>query len=139
MDLKILEWLLRLFGVFWMAGGIFAFRMARQLDAIDIALEALTRVKEDKLINRFLFIGSILTFCSGLGLFLLTRWVLIPITLLVGSQLIHFQLEHQRMEVAKTEEERTEAKVNPSTIRAFWISVGVAIAAALAYNLGLLK
>ncbi len=137
--LEILEWLLRLFGVFWMAGGIFTFRTARQLDAIDIALEALTRVKEDKLINRFLFIGSILTFCSGLGLFLLTRWVLIPITLLVGSQLIYFQLKHQRMEVAMTDEERAEAKVNPSTIRAFWVSVGVAIAAAQAYNLGLLK
>jgi hypothetical protein len=139
MDLIILEWFLRLFGLFWMAGGILAFRMARLLNTIDNAVEALTQVKEDKLTNRFLFIGSILTFLSGLGLFILTRWALIPITLLVGSQLIYFQLKQQRMEVAKTEEEKEEARVNPSTIRAFWVSVGVAIASAMAYSVGLLK
>lgn len=139
MDLKILEWLLRLFGVFWMVGGILAFRMARLMNTIDNAIETLTQVKEDKLTNHFLFIGAILTFSSGLGLFLWTRWALIPITLLIGSQLIYFQLKHQRMEVAKTEEEREEARVTPETIRAFWVSVGVAIATLIALRLGLLN
>lgn len=139
MDLKILEWLLRLFGVFWMVGGILAFRMARLMNTIDNAIETLTQVKEDKLTNHFLFIGAILTFSSGLGLFLWTRWALIPITLLIGSQLIYFQLKQQRMEVAQTEEEREEARVTPQTIRAFWVSVGVAIATLIGLRLGLLN
>jgi hypothetical protein len=139
MEVKILELTLQVFGLFWMVGGVFAFRQAQMADLIDNALESLTLEKEDRLINRFLFIGSILTFFSGLGLFLLSKWVLIPIIFLVGSQLVYFMIKQQQRKLAKTEEEKQEAEINPSTINAFWISVVVAIASVISLKLGLLR
>jgi len=139
MNFNFLEIPLRAFGLFWMLGGVYTFQQARQSDAIDTALEALTQSKEDKLTNYFLYIGSILTFFSGLGLAILTRWVLIPLSLLVGSQLVYFRLKHQRRLSAQTEEQRLDAKIYPATVNAFWVSVGVAIAALIGLKLGLLK
>jgi hypothetical protein len=139
MNVKPLELTLQLFGLFWMVGGVFTFRQAQMADLIDKALEALTQQKEDRLINRFLLIGSILTFLSGLGLFALSRWALIPILLLVGSQVVYFIVKQQRMKVAKTAEEKEEAQVNPSTLNAFRVSVGVAIASTISLKLGLLR
>lgn len=139
MSIRPLELALQLFGLFWMVGGVFTFRQAQMADLIDNALESLTQEKENRLINRFLFIGSILTFLSGLGLFTLSKWVLIPIFLLVGSQLVYFMIKQQQMKLAKTEEEREEAQINPSTLNAFWVSVAVAIASVISFKLGLLR
>jgi len=139
MELKFLEWVLQVFGLLWMVGGVFAFRQAQMADLIDNALESLTLEKEDRLINRFLFIGAILTFLSGLGLLLLSKWVLIPIIPLVGSQLIYFGIEQQRRKSAKTEDEWEEAEINPATVNAFWVSVVVTIASLISLKLGLLR
>jgi hypothetical protein len=139
MNFNFLQIPLRVFGLFWMVGGVYTFQQARQSDAIDTVLEALTQSKEDRLTNRFLYIGSVFTFFSGLGLAILSRWVLIPLSLLVGSQLIYFRLKQQRRLSAQTEEQRLDAKVYPSTVNAFWVSVGVAIAALISLRLGLLK
>ncbi|AFY73189.1 hypothetical protein Syn7502_01079 [Synechococcus sp. PCC 7502] len=139
MVLPILEWSLRIFGLFWMVGGVFALRQARYANVIDDALEALTYTKQNRLINRFLFIGSILTFCSGLGLLIMSRWVLLPQGLLIGSQLIYFTIQQQRRRQAQTEEEMIEAQVKPATINAFIVSVVVAIASVVSLILGLLR
>jgi hypothetical protein len=139
MNFNFLQIPLRSFGLVWMIGGVYTFQQARQSDAIDTVLEALTQSKEDKLTNRFLYIGSVLTFSSGLGLVILSRWVLLPLGLLVGSQLVYFRLKQQRRFSAQTEEQKLDAKVYPSTVNAFWVSVGVAIAALVGLKLGLLK
>jgi hypothetical protein len=131
MKVNPLELTLQLFGLFWMVGGVFTFRQTQMADLNDNALEALTQEKEDRLINRFLFIGSILTFLSGLGLFALSHWALIPIFILVGSQLVYFMVKQKRMKLAKIEEEKEEAQINPSTLNAFRVSVGVAIASVI--------
>lgn len=132
MGIQILELGLRTFGWFWMIGGIFAFRQAQMAELIDNALDALSEdTKEDRLINRFLFIGSILTFLSGLGLALLSQWTIIPVYLLVLSQLIYFAIKLRRYRLAKTPAERLEATVNQPTINAFIVSLVVAIAASL--------
>ncbi|GEM_PF-1160694 len=139
LDLRIIELTLQVFGLFWMVGGVVAFRQAQMSDLIDNALEALTQNKEDRLINQFLYLGSILTFFSGLGLLVRSRWVLISLGLLIASQLVYFKIKHQCMSIAKTEEERLEATVNNSTFNAFIVSIIVAIAALISLKLGLLK
>ncbi len=101
MKVNPLELTLQLFGLFWMVGGVFTFRQTQMADLNDNALEALTQEKEDRLINRFLFIGSILTFLSGLGLFALSHWALIPIFILVGSQLVYFTIKQQSISSSK--------------------------------------
>jgi len=139
MGFVILESLLRCFGLFWIVGGVFAFRQAQMADLIDNALDALTQTKEDRLINRFLYIGAILTFLSGLGLVVMSRWALIPVGLLVGSQLVYFGIKYQRLKSAKTDDERLEATINPATLNAFVVSVVIAIALLISLKLGLLK
>ncbi len=139
MGFVILESLLRCFGLFWIVGGVFAFRQAQMADLIDNALDALTQTKEDRLINRFLYIGAILTFLSGLGLVVMSRWALIPVGLLVGSQLVYFGIKYQRLKSAKTDDERLEATINPATLNAFVVSVVIAIALLISSKLGLLK
>jgi len=139
MGFVILESLLRCFGLFWIVGGVFAFRQAQMADLIDNALDALTLTKEDRLINRFLYIGAILTFLSGLGLVVMSHWALIPVGLLVGSQLVYFGIKYQRLKSAKTDDERLEATINPATLNAFVVSVVIAIALLISLKLGLLK
>jgi len=139
MGFVILESLLRCFGLFWIVGGVFAFRQAQMADLIDNALDASTQTKEDRLINRFLYIGAILTFLSGLGLVVMSRWALIPVGLLVGSQLVYFGIKYERLKSAKTDDERLEATINPATLNAFVVSVVIAIALLISLKLGLLK
>lgn len=70
-----LEWLLRIFGAFWMIGGAVTFHQALQASLMDSALEAITQEKEDRLVSRFLFVSALLTLLSGIGLALARRWV----------------------------------------------------------------
>ena len=106
--------------------GVFALRQAQMADLIDNALDALSdrhAPKEDRLINRFLWISSVLTFLSGLGLALLSSWTLIPVYLLVLSQLVYFGINQYRNRQANS-----KTTVNQATINAFILSVVVAIA-----------
>ncbi|ABB57076.1 hypothetical protein [Synechococcus elongatus] len=134
-----LTWGLRLFGCFWLMGGLLALQQARQAHLMDNLLEALSQEKEDRLTSRFLLIGSVLTFMSGAGLILSSQWVLIPLALLVLSQLIYFRLKEQRFQRATNEEERLDATVQSSTENAFIVSLVVAIAAFLCWRLGGLR
>lgn len=114
---------LRLFGVFWIIGGISAFQAARQCFFIDTALEALSQKPEDRLVSYFLFSGSALTFLTGLGLCLGHRWSLIPLTVLILSQLLYFYVRTKQFEQAQTEEARQDYRIQPSTWNAFWVSI----------------
>lgn len=135
----VLTWALRLFGGFWLVGGLLALRQARQAHLMDNVLEALSQEKEDRLTSRFLLVGSVLTLCSGAGLVLSSQWVLIPLALLVLSQLVYFRLKEQRFQRATNEEDRLDATVQPSTENAFIVSLVVAIAAFLCWRLGGLR
>lgn len=135
----LLTWGLRIFGGFWVLGGLLALQQARQARFIDNALEALTQEKEDRLTSRFLLAGSVLTLGSGIGLIFSSQWALIPLSLLVLSQLIYFRLKQQRLQRATSEEDRLDATVQPATINAFVVSLVVAIAAFLAWILGGLR
>lgn len=135
----LLEWLLRSFGAFWIFGGALTVQKARQAYFIDTALEAITQKKEDRLVSRFLFIGGILTLLSGVGLALASRWALIPLGLLIGSQGIYFAIQNQRFAQAKTDEDQEEARIAPTTRNAFKLSMLVAIAALVAERIGVLR
>ncbi|WP_338430277.1 hypothetical protein [Synechococcus elongatus] len=135
----LLTWGLRLFGGFWLVGGLLALQKARQAYLIDNFLEALSNEKEDRLTSRFLLIGSLLTLFSGAGLLISTQWVLIPLALLVLSQLVYFRIKELRFQQATNDEERSDATVQPSTENAFIVSLVVAIAAFLCWRLGGLR
>ncbi|BBE50683.1 hypothetical protein OYT1_ch1123 [Ferriphaselus amnicola] len=131
-----LEWLLRGFGAFWIVGSGIAFHKAREAALMDQVLGALAGTPEDPLVTRFLFVGSVLTLFSGMGLVLATAWALLPLVLLVSSQLIYFGLMRRKLARARTEEEREEARVQASTRRAFKLSVALTLAAGVAVWLG---
>ena len=135
----ILHWLLRLFGAFWIFGGFFVFQEARQAVFIDNVLEALTQEREDRLVSRFLLLGSILTILSGACLVLDSRWVFLPLSLLILSQMVYFALQRQRYQQAQTAEEREAALVSPETVNAFKVCWGVALAAGLGWAIGALR
>ncbi|BFM38428.1 hypothetical protein [Synechocystis sp. LKSZ1] len=134
-----LQWLLRLFGAFWIFGGFLVFQEARQAIFIDDALEALTQEPEDRLVSRFLLLGSILTILSGACLVLASRWVFLPLSLLILSQMVYFALQRQRYQRAQTAEEREAALVSPETVNAFKVCWVVALASGLGWVMGALR
>lgn len=131
-----LEWTLRGFGAFWIVGSGIAFHKARESALMDRVLEGISGTPEDPLVTRFLFVGSLLTLFSGMGLVLATAWALLPLALLVGSQLVYFGLMRRRWTRARTDDEREEAQVQPSTRRAFRLSVALTLATGVAVWLG---
>ena len=130
---------LRLFGGFWIVGGLLTFRAARQSLFIDHVLESLSQEPEDRLVSHFLLLSAILTFLTGLGLCLARRWSLIPLGVLVVSQPFYFHLKTERFEQAQTEEERENYRIQPSTRNAFWVSVVLFVCALGAERMGLLR
>ncbi|MBW4576995.1 MAG: hypothetical protein KME08_17110 [Aphanothece sp. CMT-3BRIN-NPC111] len=134
-----LEWLLRAFGAFWVIGGAFTLQQARQASFIDSAIEAITQEKENRLVSRFLFMSALLTLLSGIGLALASRWVLLPLALLIVSQGVYFAIQRQQFTQAKTDEERDEARIASSTRNAFIVSLVVAIAALVGERVGALR
>ncbi|KFN52091.1 hypothetical protein N790_12885 [Arenimonas malthae CC-JY-1] len=136
MNAATLEWLLRGFGVAWIVGSGIAFHKAREAALIDKLLGALSGTPEDPLVTRFQFVGSALTLASGVGLVLATAWALVPLGLLVASQLVYFALVRRKRARAQTPETREEARVQPATRRAFWLSLLVTFATGVAVWLG---
>ena len=134
-----LECLLRIFGVFWVIGGAFTLQQARYASFMDTALEAITQEKEDRFVSRSIFTGALLTILSGIGLALATRWVLLPLALLIVSQCVYFAIQRQRFVQAKTDEERDEARITSATRNAFLVSLVVAITALAGVRLGVLR
>ena len=132
----ILEWALRAFGGFWIIGSGFAFYHARQAALMDQVLGALSGEPEDPLVTRFLFIGSVLTLICGAGLAAASGWVLIPLALLLLSQVIYFRLKRRRFLRAASDEAREDARVAPSTRNAFALSIAVTVLAVIAVQVG---
>ncbi|GAB4214660.1 MAG: hypothetical protein OHK0012_13190 [Synechococcales cyanobacterium] len=135
----ILAGSLRVFGVFWVAGGGFTLYVARQSLFLDQVLETLSAEKEDRLTSYFLAIGGGLTLLSGMGLALLSRWVFLPLLMSLLSQGVYFYLKHQRWINATTEDARADAKVAQSTRNAFVVSCVVTVVTLWAWQLGLLR
>ncbi|MBD2667276.1 hypothetical protein B6N60_04759 [Richelia sinica FACHB-800] len=134
-----LKWSLRIFGAFWVVGGVFTLQQARQANFIDNALELITQEKEDRLVSRFLLLISISTLLTGVGLVAVSRWVFIPLSLLIVLQIVYFFIQRQRFLQAQTDEERSQAQIAPATRNAFIVSLVVAIASLVAGKLGILQ
>ncbi|HIK04572.1 MAG TPA: hypothetical protein IGS40_07630 [Trichormus sp. M33_DOE_039] len=134
-----LKWSLRIFGAFWVIGGVFTLQQAQQANFIDNALELITQEKEDRLASRFLFFIALLTLLSGVGLVALSRWVLLPLSLLILLQAVYFAIQRQRFVQAKTDVERNDAQIAPSTRNAFIVSLIVTIAALIGFKFGVLQ
>jgi hypothetical protein len=130
---------LRLFGAFWIFGGILTFQAARESLFMDQILDALNPKKEDRLLSYFLLLSSFLTICTGGALLLARAWALLPLGILIASQIVYFAIQKYRFNNARTEIDRDMAKVNPATINAFKVCWGVAIAAGLGGRMGALK
>jgi hypothetical protein len=134
-----LKWSLRIFGAFWVVGGVFTLQQAIQANFIDNALELITQEKEDRLVSRFLLLISISTLLTGVGLVAVSRWVFIPLGLLILLQIVYFAIQRQRFLQAQTDEERSQAQIAPATRNAFIVSLVVAIASLVAWKLGILQ
>ena len=135
----VLEWLLRLFGGFWILGGLLTLQQARQANFFDTALEKITQKPEDRLVTRFLWIVGSFTLCSGLGLALASRWAILPLSLLLLVQGVYFAIQSRRFDRAETDEAREDARISSATRNALGVSVGVAIIAFIAVKLGILR
>jgi hypothetical protein len=135
----LLEWLLRLFGVFWILGGLLTLQQARQANFFDSALEKITQKPEDRLVTQFLWIVGGFTLCSGLGLAIASRWALLPLALLLLVQGAYFAIQSRRFDLAQTDEAREDAQIASATRNAFAVSLGVAIVAFIAVKLGVLR
>lgn len=125
--LFILENFLKIFGLFWIAGGIFALKTAKESKLMDSFLEQLEQKKVDPLVTNFMFIGGFLTLLSGIGLLINNDGVIIILLSLIISQLIYFNIKNKKFLKAKSEEEREEYSVNPSTYNAFLTSIYITI------------
>lgn len=125
--LFILENFLKIFGLFWIAGGIFALKTARESKLMDSCLEQLQPKKVDPLVTNFMFIGSFLTLLSGIGLLINSDVVIIILLLLIISQLIYFNIKNKKFMGAKSEEEKEDYRINSSTYNAFLTSIYITI------------
>lgn len=125
--LLVLENFLRLFGIFWIAGGIFTLKSAKESQFMDTCLEQLEQKKVDQLVSNFMFIGGILTLLSGIGLLINQDAVIFILLMLIISQWVYFDIKKKRFAQAKTEEEKEEYTINSTTYNAFLTSIYIAI------------
>jgi len=123
--MEAIEWILRIFGVFWMVGGVFAFKKALQVRLMDSILDALSNKKESRLVQYYGYAVSILTFLSGAGLALLHPYASYALLLLVLTQGLYFALQRRRYNQATNEEERMDATVAYQSKNAFYLSIVV--------------
>lgn len=123
----ILESALRLFGIFWMVGGLFALKTARDSQFIDDCLEQLEQKNISRLSTNFGFLLAILTFVSGLFLLLNKNEGVIILLILIITQLVYFKIKKEKLKTAQTPEDIEEYTINPSTYNAFRTSVYVTI------------
>lgn len=130
---------LRLFGAFWIFGGFLTLQAARESLFMDRVLDALAPQKEDRLLSYFLFLSSLLTISTGGALLLARCWALLPLGLLIASQIVYFTIQKRRLARAQTEIDREMAEVDPATVNAFKVCWGVAIATGLGCYLGALS
>lgn len=125
--LLVLENFLRIFGLFWIAGGIFALKTAKESRFMDTCLEQIQQKKVDHLVTNFMFIGGFLTLLSGIGLLINNDGVIIILVILIISQLIYFNIKKRKFIRAESEEEREEYSINSSTYNAFLTSIYLTI------------
>ncbi len=121
--MEAIEWMLRIFGVFWMVGGVFAFKKALQVRLMDNILDALSDKKESRLIQYYGYVVSVLTFLSGLGLALLHPYASYALLFLVLTQGLYFAIQRHRYNQATNEEERADATVAQQSKNAFYLSI----------------
>ncbi|WP_017296169.1 hypothetical protein [Geminocystis herdmanii] len=125
--LLVLENFLKLFGIFWIAGGMFALKSAKESQFMDTCLEQLQQKKVDRLVSNFMLIGGILTLLSGIGLLMNQDGVIFILLMLIISQLIYFDTKKKRFAKAKTDEEKEEYTIQSTTYNAFLTSIYITI------------
>ena len=125
--LLILENFLRVFGLFWIVGGIFDLKKARESQFIDTCIAQIEQKKADYFITNFIFIGGFLTLLSGIGLLINNDGVIIILLILIVSQLIYFKMKNRKFLRAESQEEKEEYAINSSTYNAFLTSIYITI------------
>jgi hypothetical protein len=123
----LLESFLRLFGLFWIFGGILTLQKTRESLFLDYALAKISSEKVDRFDSYFLFICGTFTLLCGIFLLILNRWTIIFLLLLILSQLLYFQIKRRRFLNAITEEEKSAAIVNQTTKNAFVTSLVITL------------
>lgn len=121
-----LEWVLRLFGVFWAGGSVFTLREAWKSRLLDKTLNALQAGSpEDALVTRFLSVSAVLTLISGVSLAFASKWSPLVVGLLVLSQVWYFLRRKQQQSQAESAEAAESLTISEKTKNAFIASVVV--------------
>jgi uncharacterized membrane-anchored protein len=132
----ILTNILKIFGLLWIAGGLFvcievlkSSRMDKYIKAIDF------NYKTDYKEYIFGLLIGLLTLLSGVTLFFYQDASILVIGLLIITQLMFFDFRDKKIKASQTDADKDYYSVNPQTYNAYLTSIYVAIAAIVNYIL----
>jgi len=131
--MEIVEWILRIFGLFWIFGAIMVLREALKTKAYDDILSALNGKPEEKLTLYYGYAVAFLTLISGISLALAHPFSPYCVGSLVIVQALYFALKHHRYLQASNDEERSEWRISSQSKNAFWVSLVIMFASMILY------
>lgn len=147
---EILVWLLRLFGVLYLLGGLwgarlfwFWARLGPQLNQLSqMAEEAPDRdappIEPDNARNWWLFAGALLMAAAGAAMSLAHALAVPLLAAVIVHQLLYFIRQRRRELAASSAVEAAEARPARATINGFFSGLVMAVLAAWLYSVGAL-
>jgi hypothetical protein len=155
--IEIATWVLRIFGVLYLIGGLFMARqmwfwaritpsMAKFGEAVrsfnaefgEDAEAAEELAESDRNRPWWLFVGALITAAAGLAM-MLAHWLAVPLlAAIIVHQLIYFVRQRRRELAAKTPDAAAEARVDNATVNGFFAALVMAVLAAWLYHAGAL-
>ncbi|AFZ46110.1 hypothetical protein Cyast_0127 [Cyanobacterium stanieri PCC 7202] len=131
MVISFLIFCLRLFGLFWILGGIVTIRESFSIRFLNRAIAQITLDKENHAESIFVFICGLETLISGIGLLLAQQWVIFMLLILVFTQICFFTVRFYQSSRVKLAEEKENLTIQSTTKNAFIVSMAVTIIAFL--------
>jgi len=137
--LFILTNILKIFGLLWIAGGLFvcievfkSSKMDKYIQAIDF------NYKPDYKEYIFSLLIGLLTLLSGVTLFLYQDVAILFLGLLIITQLIFFDFREKKFKVSQTDADKEFYSISPQTYNAYLTSIYITIFVIVKYILKLI-
>lgn len=131
MVISLFIFCLRLFGLFWILGGIITIKESFSIRFLNRAIAQITLEKENQGDSIFVFICGLETLISGIGLVLAQQWVIIILLILVFTQTCFFAVRFYQWSQTKSPTEKENLIIQSTTKNAFIVSIAVTIIAFL--------
>lgn len=134
--LFILTNLLRIFGLLWIAGGLFVCIDVIKSSPLDHYIKQIDfNYQPDRQEDIFMFSIGLLTLLSGVTLSFKQDWAILFLGLLIIAQLMFFDFRDKRVKQSETERDKKYYAINPKTYNAYLTSIYVAIFTVIRYVL----